>query len=74
MRFLTQIMEDGADRYEIISHKGEECDCGYTTVSKPISKWGNDWNVLIVHKSTKQIPVPSACRLDTSKKMGGPCG
>jgi hypothetical protein len=53
MRFLTQIMEDGADRLEILSHKGEECDCGYTTVAKPISKWDNTWNVLLVHKSTK---------------------
>jgi len=47
-------MESGADRYEIVSHKGEKCDCGYTKNSSPIQKgnrWTNDWNVTFIHKS-----------------------
>ena len=48
-------MESGADRYEIVSHKGENCDCGVTRNAMPIrknGKWSHtDWNVTFIHKS-----------------------
>ena len=55
MRFgIVNKMESGADRYEIVSHKGEQCDCGYTERSVPMQKngrWTNDWSVTLIHKS-----------------------
>jgi len=55
MRFgIVNKMESGADRYEILSHKGEQCDCGYTERSVPMQKngrWTNDWSVTLIHKS-----------------------
>ena len=49
-------MESGADRYEIVTHKGKDCDCGVTRHSYPMQKkngkWSHtDWNVTFIHKS-----------------------
>jgi len=50
-------MESGSDRYEIVTHQGDKCDCGYTRHSYPIQKRGRwshtDWQVTYTHKSRK---------------------
>lgn len=58
--YVSQIdkMESGADRYEIVVHKGSECDCGYTKVTVPNGRTTRgyaqyNWKVIRTHKSKK---------------------
>jgi hypothetical protein len=56
--YVAQIdkMENGADRFEVITHKGAECDCGYTTSTvtngKAVRGYAQyNWKVTRIHKS-----------------------
>ena len=49
-------MESGCDRYEIVTHKGDKCDCGYTTSritnGKTVRGYAQyNWKVVRIHKS-----------------------
>lgn len=55
--YVEQIdkMEMGADPYEIVVHKSDKCDCGFTKTSIPVktrSGYANyNWKVVRIHKS-----------------------
>jgi hypothetical protein len=55
MQMVSDKMESGSDRYGIVTHKGAECDCGYTVQQVPVkSKASNsqyNWKVTRIHKS-----------------------
>ena len=57
--YVEQIdrMEQGSEMFEIISHNGEKCDCGYTKATVPVktrSGYANyNWKVVRTHKSKK---------------------
>jgi hypothetical protein len=56
--YVSQIdkMESGCDRYEIVTHKGDKCDCGFTTSritnGKTVRGYAQyNWKVVRIHKS-----------------------
>jgi hypothetical protein len=52
MNVILDKMESGVDRYQIVSHNGEKCDCGFSESRIPIrSKWNTAWKVVRVHKA-----------------------
>jgi hypothetical protein len=52
MNVILDKMESGVDRYQIVAHKGEQCDCGYSQVATPIrNKWNSAWRIVRTHKS-----------------------
>jgi hypothetical protein len=72
MNVILEKMESGVDRYEIVTHKGSNCDCGFSESRIPIrSKWNTAWKIVRTHKS-KWV---WACRFDIAANLSRPtCG
>ena len=58
MRMVSDKMEKGSDPYEIVVHKGENCDCGFRTVTVPNGRTVRgyaqyNWKVTRIHNPKK---------------------